>query len=101
MDLGWILKYAGCEPGTGCMGPDLQWWLFGAPLWLYPYMIAIALLFSPLISFIIYHVNGVVRKKKLESWSLKSNSKNVLIIFLIMMILQIAFLNWFGSNVVY
>ena len=101
MDLSWILKYVGCEPNTGCMGPRLQWWLFGVRLSYYPYMILIALLLSPLISFIIYHTIGIIRRKKLESWALKSNWKNVLIIFLILVIVQIAFHVWFEMNIVY
>lgn len=95
MDINWFLKYAGCAPEeVGCMGPRIQWWLFNVPLVSYPYAILFALLFSPLISFVFYNVISLLKTKKFGNWTLKDNVKNILLIFLIIMIVEIISLNW-------
>jgi hypothetical protein len=100
MDMSWIVKYAGCTAGEACMGPPAGWWVFGVELRMYPYMLIFALLFSPLISFAV-HTIGQIGKKKGTEWVFKDNYKNVLMIFLALMVIEIAAMNFFVSSGVY
>lgn len=101
MDIGWIIRYAGCERGTGCMGPPAGWWLFGVPLYLYPYMILFALIFS--FPFLLSRrtLEGMLRKKRDGPFQWKKNLRKVLLVFLIIMIIEIILANLFMLTGVY
>ena len=61
-----------------------------------------ALLFSPLISFMVHIISKALGKKEKEdTWVLKKNLNNILLIFLIIMFIEIVILNHWQANIVY
>jgi len=93
MDMRWFLKYV--TPCIECFGPAPGWYLFGVHLSIYPYMILVAAFLSPVIYLTIHSLLVLLgKRKRYKGWILKKNFKEVVLMFLVIMILQIIFVNW-------
>jgi hypothetical protein len=95
MEINWLLWYGGCKPNTGCMGPPEGWYLLGVPLNLFLYMILFTFVISPVVYLTFHILKGLITKKREKGSVLKKNYKKVILTFLVLLILEILFINWF------
>jgi len=87
-----ILNFKGCPlDSIGCYGPREQWYLFEVPTKLYPKLIIIALIISAIVFSFLHMINKKTKKNLIIA----------LIVFFIILILEIIFMYYIETNMVY
>lgn len=87
-----ILEYVGCpRDGVGCFGPREQWYLFYVPIKFYPILIIVSFIISLITFFILYSINKKVKKDLIISG----------IVFIVLLILEIIFMIFLQSMIIY